>query len=148
MKLVLNEDVKGTGKKGELVNVSDGYARNFLLPKNLAKIADANALNELSAKAKAAEHHKQEELDEAAKLKDKLQGKEIILTAKTGGSGKLFGSITSKEITEEINKKFNCDINRKKISLEGDIKTLGEYKVSVKLHNKVEATLRIKIISE
>ena len=148
MKLILNADVKGTGKKGELVNVSDGYARNFLLPKNLAKVADAAAMNELNSKAASLAHHKSEEIKEAEALKDRINNYKMIMTAKTGGSSKLFGSITSKEIGDELNQKFDCDIDKKKITINSEIKNLGTYSAVVKIYKDICAEISIEIISE
>ena len=105
MKVVLLADVKGHGKKGELCNVSDGYARNFLFPKKLAIEADNAALNELKNREEAAAHHKKEEINAAKETAAKLEGKTVVIKAKAGGSGKLFGAVTSKEIALEIKKR-------------------------------------------
>ena len=104
MKVILKQDVKGTGKAGELVNVSDGYAKNFLFKKDLATPASAAALNEKKTKDEAAAHHAQVELDEAKEIAAKIEGKVVSLKAKAGANGKLFGSVTSKEIAEELKK--------------------------------------------
>ena len=113
MKVVLLSDVKGHGKKGELCNVSDGYARNFLFPKKLAVEADNAALNELKNREQAAAHHKQEEINAANATAKALNGKEVVIKAKAGSNGKLFGSVTSKEIAAEIKNKLGIDIDKK-----------------------------------
>ena len=144
MKVILLADVKGKGKKGELCNVSDGYARNFLFPKNLAVEANNAAMSELKSRNEATAHHKQEELDAAEATKSQLDGKSVTLHAKAGSNGKLFGSITSKEIATEIEKQFGITIDRKKMSV-ADIKNFGEYTAEIKLHIGVVAKLTVKV---
>ena len=113
MKVVLTADVKGKGKKGELVTVSDGYARNFLFPKNLAVEADASALGELRSREESKAHHIAVEKQQATDIANNINGKNIVIKAKAGASGKLFGAITSKEISAELKKIFNIDIDKK-----------------------------------
>lgn len=146
MQIVLLKDIKGTGKKGDMIDVSDGYARNFLLPKKLAKIADNQAKVEVQA-AKESELHKQQlELEAAQNLKDKIDGKTVTLVAKAGNNGKLFGSITSKEITEAINKEFEVFLDKHKVKVhEGHIKAFGRYVCDVKLHKDVSANVFIMV---
>ena len=144
MKVVLLADVKGTGKKGELCNVSDGYARNFLSPKKLAIEADSTALNELKNREQAAAHHKQEEINAAKATAEKLEGKTVTIVAKAGSAGKLFGSVTSKEIVAEIKKSLNIEIDKKKMSV-GDIKSFGEYTAEIKLYPGISAKLTVKV---
>ena len=146
MKVVLLQDVKGHGKKGELCNVSDGYARNFLFPKKLAVEADNAALNELKNREEAAAHHKQEEIKNAKDLAAKLDGKTVTLKAKAGSSGKLFGSVTSKEIAEEIKKSLGIEIDRKKMNV-ADIKNFGEYTAEIKLYQGISAKMTV-VVSE
>lgn len=146
MKVVLLQDVKGHGKKGELCNVSDGYARNFLFPKKLAVEADNAALNELKNREEAAAHHKQEEIKNAKDLAAKLDGKTVTLNAKAGSSGKLFGSVTSKEIAEEIKKSLGIEIDRKKMNV-ADIKNFGEYTAEIKLYQGISAKMTV-VVSE
>ena len=136
MKVMLLQDVKGTGKKGELVNVSDGYARNFLFPRNLARVADAQALNEF----KNAEQSK-----EAQAIADKLKDVTLELKAKAGQGGRLFGSVTSKEIAAEIKKQYNFSIDKRKISLDCDIKAFGVYNCEIKLFGGVVAKLKVSV---
>ena len=144
MKVVLLQDVKGHGKKGELCNVSDGYARNFLFPKKLAVEADSSAMNELKNREQAAAHHKQEEINSAKTIASKLEGKTVTISAKAGSNGKLFGSVTSKEIAAEIKKSLNVDIDRKKMNV-ADIKNFGEYTAEIKLYTGITAKLTVKV---
>lgn len=144
MKVVLLQDVKGHGKKGELCNVSDGYARNFLFPKKLAVEADNAALNELKNREEAAAHHKQEEIDAANALAAKLDGKTVEIKAKAGAGGKLFGSVTSKEIAKEIADTLGLQIDRKKMSV-ADIKNFGEYTAEIKLYKGISAKITVKV---
>ena len=144
MKVVLLADVKGHGKKGELCNVSDGYARNFLFPKKLAIEADNAALNELKNREEAAAHHKKEEINAAKEIASKLEGKTVVIKAKAGGSGKLFGAVTSKEIAAEIKNSLGVEIDRKKMSV-ADIKNYGEYTAEIKLYQGIIAKVNVKV---
>lgn len=144
MKVVLLADVKGQGKKGQLVNVSDGYARNFLFPKNLAIEANAAAMGELKSREEAAAHHKQEEIDAAKELAKKLNGANVVVRAKAGSQGKLFGSITSKEIAAEIEKTMGIKIDRKKMQV-NDIKNFGEYTAEIKLYTGISAQINVLV---
>lgn len=145
MKVVLLQDVKGLGKKGELVNASDGYVRNFLFPKNLAKEANAQALNEL----KNAEQSKKFKIDtaiaNATKAKAQLEGSTFVMSAKAGQNGKLFGSITAKEISAEIKKQKKIDVDKRKVTLSSDIKTCGVYDVEVKLYTGIVANVKVEV---
>lgn len=144
MKVVLLQDVKGHGKKGELCNVSDGYARNFLFPKKLAVEADNAALNELKNREQAAAHHKQEEINAANATAKALNGKEVVIKAKAGSNGKLFGSVTSKEIAAEIKNKLGIEIDKKKMSV-ADIKNFGEYTAEIKLYQGISTKITVKV---
>ena len=144
MKVVLLADVKGHGKKGELCNVSDGYARNFLFPKKLAIEADSAALNELKNREAAAAHHKQEEINAAKATAAKLEGKSVKIIAKAGSGGRLFGSVTSKEIAAEIKKSLVIEIDRKKMTV-ADIKNFGEYTAEIKLYQGITAKLTVVV---
>ncbi len=145
MKVVLLQDVKGLGKKGELVTASDGYVRNFLFPKNLAKEANAQAMNEL----KNAQQSKQFKIDTAIaaanEAKAKLEGSTFVMNAKAGQNGKLFGSITAKEISAEIKKQKGIDVDKRKITLSSDIKTCGVYDVEVKLYTSITAKVKVEV---
>lgn len=144
MKVIFKQDVKGSGKKGELKTVSDGYARNFLLPKGLAVEATAQALNEYNNKNEAAAHHKAVELENAKKNAEALSGKTVKLTAKCGSSGRLFGAVTSKEIAALINSQFNMNIDKRKVTAP-DIKELGSYEIEIKLHPGVTAKMTVTV---
>ncbi len=148
MKVVLLQDIKGSGKKGELINVSDGYARNFLFPRKLAKQADAQALNEL----KNAAESRQFKIDtDTAKAKENaamLEGKTLKLTGKAGKGGKLFGSVTSKEIAAGLKKEFNIDVDKRKIVLETDIKSFGTFNAEVKLYTGISANVKVMVQEE
>ncbi|WP_444657949.1 50S ribosomal protein L9 [Caproiciproducens sp. R2] len=139
MKVVLLEDLKGTGKKGDLVNVSDGYARNFLFPRKLAKEANAQAMNELKNAAEAKAFKIQSEIDAAKQTAEKINEKSVKLYAKAGQGGKIFGSVTAKEIAEELKKAYHVDIDKRKIVLDADIKAFGTYECEIKLYNGITA---------
>lgn len=144
MKVVLLADVKGHGKKGELCNVSDGYARNFLFPKKLAVEADNAALNDLKNREQAKAHHKQEEINAAKETAAKLDGKTIEITAKAGSGGRLFGSVTSKEIAAQIKATLGIEIDKKKMNV-ADIKNFGEYTAEIKLYQGIIAKVNVKV---
>ena len=148
MKVILNQDVKGLGKRGEVVNASDGHARNFLFPKNLAIPADKQNLNILEAKKSSEAHKKELEKIEAIKIKEKLEKVTIHIKTKAGENGKIFGSITSKEISENIEKEYKDKIDKKKIILKDQIKTLGEHTVELRLFEGVVAKLKLNIEAE
>lgn len=146
MKVVLNQDIKGVGKKLQVVEVSEGYARNFLLPKKLASIADNKNLNEAKNKKEAADYKKQVELEAANKQKEKIEKTYIQFKEKQGAGGKLFGSVTEKEIASKIKEKFDIEVNKKKIVLKDPIKQLGSYTADVKLYEGVVAKLKISVV--
>lgn len=142
MKVILLEDVKGKGKKGELCTVSDGYARNFLFPKNLAIEANAAAMSELKSREASIEHHRREDIAAAKETAAKLNGKTVTLHAKAGSAGKLFGSITSKEIAAQIENELGIVIDRKKMNV-ADIKNFGEYEAEIKLYTGISAKINV-----
>ncbi len=142
MKCILLEDVKGHGKKGELCNVSDGYARNYLFPKKLAVEANATAMNELKNREQSKAYKIEEEKKAAKKVAELLDKKDIVITAKAGESGKLFGSVTGKEIAAEIKKKFSVDIDRRKMQV-ADIKQFGVYTAEIKLYSGISAEVNV-----
>lgn len=144
MKVILLADVKGKGKKGELCNVSDGYARNFLFPKNLAIEADSAAMAELKSREAAAAHHKKEEIDAAKAIAAKLEGKSVTIKAKAGAGGRLFGSVTSKEIAEQVKQELGIAVDRKKMTV-ADIKNFGEYTAEIKLYVGITAKITVKV---
>ena len=148
MKVILQTDVKGMGKRGELVNASDGYARNFLFPKKLAIPADKQNLNEWSAKKSSEAHKKELEKEGAIKIKEKLEKVTLELKTKAGENGKTFGSITSKEISETLEKEYKEKIDKKRIVIKEPIKTLGMYTVELRLFEGVVGKLKLNIIAE
>ena len=143
MKVILLEDVKSLGKKGQIVNVSDGYARNMILPKKLGVEATSKNLNDLKLRKANEEKVAQENLDAAKAFAEKLSTKEIILTLKVGEGGRTFGSVSSKEISEAAKKQLNLDIDKKKLQLENPIRNLGVTNVPVRLHPKVIGSLKV-----
>lgn len=147
MKVIFQQDVKGVGKKGELKNVSDGYARNFLLPKNLAIEATAQAMNEFNNKNAAAAHHKAEEKAEAQAQADKLSGEIVKLSAKAGENGRIFGAVTTKEIAALLTKKYGFSVDKRKITAP-EIKELGSYKIEVKTYQGIVAEMTVAVIPE
>ena len=145
MKVILLEDVKSLGKKGEIVNVNDGYARNFILPKKLGLEATSKNLNDLKLQKQNDEKVAQEKLDAAKALAEEIKEKSITFKIQAGVEGKVFGSISSKEIATEAKKQLNMDIDKKKIVIPDAIKSLGTYNVNIKLHKDVTATLTVKV---
>ncbi len=145
MKVILLEDVKNVGKKGQIINASDGYARNHLFPRKLAVEANKGNLNALDKKNKAQEARLEEEYRKAKELGDFLEKQTITISVKTGENGKIFGSVTGKEISQAIKEQAGCDIDKRKIVLSEPIKTTGEKEVNVKLHTKVTAKLKLSI---
>ncbi len=148
MKVVLLQDIKGTGKKGELVNVSDGYARNFLFPRKLAREADAQALNELKNAEQSKKYKIETETAQAKANAEKLNDQTITIIGKAGKGGKLFGSVTSKEIAAELKNKYNITVDKRKIVLDSDIKSFGTYNCEVKLYTGVSAKLKVMVTEE
>lgn len=145
MKVILLEDVKALGKKGEIVNINDGYARNFVLPKKLGVEATPKNLNDLKLQNANKEKLAQEALDAAKELANKLEAGKVVLTIRTGEGGKAFGSVSSKEIATEVKNQMGYEIDKKKIQLKDAIKTLGTHTVPVKLHAKVTAELKVVV---
>ncbi|MBM6616914.1 50S ribosomal protein L9 [Bacillus suaedaesalsae] len=145
MKVIFLKDVKGKGKKGEVKNVADGYAHNFLLKQGLAVEANNTAINTLEAQKKKAEKEAESELEEAKKLKGNLEALTVQLLAKSGEGGRLFGSITTKQIADELQKKHKIKIDKRKMELEEPIRSLGVTNVPVKLHTEVIATLKVHV---
>ena len=147
MKVILTEDVKGSGKKGDLVEVADSYARNILLRKGLAIEATATAINNKKTQDAAKAHHAQVELDAARANKERLDGKSVTVLAKAGSGGRLFGAVTSKEIAARLSE-LGFDIDKKKIVLKDPIKTVGEYTVEVRLMEGVAAKIYLTVSPE
>ena len=148
MKVILQTDVKGMGKRGDIVNASDGHARNYLFPKKLAIPADKQNLNELTARKSSEAHKKELEKNEAIKIKEKLEKEVLTLKVKAGENGKTFGSITSKEISEGLEKEFKEKIDKKKIVINEPIKAVGNHTVNLRLFEGVSCKLKINVIPE
>ena len=144
MKVILKQDIKNVGKKNEIINAADGYARNFLFPKGLAVPADNSNMNELKLKQKAEANQKAKDLENSKKLAEELKTKTIEISVKAGNNGKLFGGVTSKEISAALKEQLNVDIDKKKI-LTDTIKQEGIYKVSLKLLEGVTATVNVHV---
>ncbi|MGL4850262.1 MAG: 50S ribosomal protein L9 [Clostridium sp.] len=147
MKVILLQDVKKIGKKGEVINASDGYARNFLFPKKLAKEATDNNMHILNNQKENERKQKLAEIEAAQKLANELKGKEVKITGKVGDNGKLFGAITSKDVAAEINKVYNVNIDKKKIVMD-TIKVAGGYEVEVKLYPEVSTKMKVLIVPQ
>lgn len=143
MKVILKQDIKGQGKAGQLINVSDGYARNFLFPRQLAVPADAQAMTELRSKEEAAQYHARVEKEAAVKAADSLKEKVVVIKAKGNGE-RLFGSVTTKEVAAALESQFGVKIDKRKISM-NDIKSFGSYTAEVKLHTGVIAKVTVKV---
>ena len=144
MKVILTQDVKGLGKKGELVNASDGYARNFLFPRKLAAEANSQAMTELKKQKKKKKHKIEVETQQAKASADKISGKTVKVTAKAGQGGRLFGSVTAKEIAAVMKTQFGIDIDKRKITVD-DIKAFGTYPATVKLYQGVTAEFSVTV---
>lgn len=147
MKVVLLKDVKGTGKKGEIKEVADGYAKNFLIKNGFAKKANAEAISENNLQKESVAFHKEMEKQQAVALSEKLKDVKIVLSIKCGENGKTFGSVTSKEIAEQLKSK-GYDIDKKKVEFTQPIKTIGIYKIQIKLHPEVSVKINLEVIAQ
>ncbi|SDG79186.1 50S ribosomal protein L9 [Desulfosporosinus hippei] len=147
MKVILQADVKGTGKKGQILEVADGYARNFLFPKKLAVEATTGNINDISHKKAVEERRKLKEKEDAVLLGNKLSTFKVEVKTKTGEGGRLFGSVTSKEIADALKKQHGVEIDKRKLDLKEPIKALGSYEVNVKVHPEVIAKLQVHVSS-
>ena len=146
MKVILLQDVKSVGKKGDTVNVSEGYAKNFLIPKKLCVEANASNMNQLNLKKKSEEKRQEEELQTANNLKAVLETKTVTIGVKSGENGRLFGSVTNKEIGMALEEQTGIKVDKKKILLNDQIKMVGERTVQIKIHPKVTAELKVKVV--
>ena len=147
MKVLLLEDVKGQGKKGDLVKVSDGYAKNYLIPRNLAKEATDAVMRELKAKEESRQHKIEVERAEAKALADKVASLAVVIRQQSGAGGKFYGSVTAKEISEELKKQFNIELDKRKIIVAEPIKTFGKYELDVKYYQDITGKLNL-IVTE
>lgn len=146
MKVILKQDIKGVGKKDQVINAADGYARNFLFPKNLAVPADQGNMNNLKAKNESIAFRKEEDLKEAKEIAEKLKKITVKISVKAGENGRLFGAVTAKEISETLKKDFGIDVDKKKVLLSESIKVAGVTKVELKLNEGVMASVSVMII--
>lgn len=147
MKVILTSDIKGVGKKDEIINANDGYARNFLFPKGLAVEANAKNMSLLQGRKDSANFKKEQEKEKANKIKEELSNIMLTIKVKAGENGKIFGSITSKEISSELKKQKNIEIDKKKINLKEPIKELGAFIIDIKLYEGIIGKLKINIIA-
>ncbi len=148
MKVILLDNIKGVGKKDEIINASDGYARNYLFPKKLAVEATKENLSKLDSKNEANKFKKQNEKNEAEKIAEQLKEIILVIKVKAGENGKIFGGVTSKEISENLKKQHKIEIDKKKIELKETIKNLGVFNVNIKLYENVNVYLKVNIIAE
>lgn len=148
MKVILLADVKGHGKKGDVVEASDGYARNFLLPKGLAKEATKGALNEVKGKNESMAYHKEQEIIAAKEAAAKLEGQKVTVKSKAGDNGKLFGKVTNQNVAEAIKYQLHIVVDKRKVVLPDGIKTIGEHEVEIKVYPEISAKIKVEIVSE
>ena len=146
MKVILLADIKGVGKKDDIINANDGYARNYLFPKKLAVEANKGNMNNLDSKKSSEKHRKDLELAKAKEQAEKIKNISLKIQVKAGENGKIFGSLTSKEISENLKKEYNLDIDKKKINLKEPIKVLGKKTVEIRLYEGVIANLNVDVI--
>ena len=148
MKVILQKDIKSVGKKGQILDASDGYARNYLLPKKLAVIADATNLNELKTKQDANKYKRDMTMANAKELVEKMKSFDLTFKIKAGENGKTFGSVTAKDIADELNKKYFVEVDKKKIGLADAIKTIGVYTIDVKLFEGIVGKLKVTVLAD
>lgn len=148
MKVILTQDVKGQGKKGDLINVSDGYARNFLLPKGVAIEANKQAINDLEGKKGAEVYRKNLEEEKAKNIAERMKEITVNLSAKAGAGGKLFGSITSKDVAEALKAQYKIDIDKRKFELKDGIKNCGVTEVTVKLYPQITGKFKVNVVEQ
>lgn len=145
MKVILKQDIKGVGKKDQVINAADGYARNFLFPKNLAVPADTGNMNNLKAKNESVQYRKGEDLKEAKEIAERMKTITVKISVKAGENGRLFGAVTAKEIAEALKKDFGIAVDKKKILLQESIKVAGTTKVDIKLNEGVVASVQVMV---
>ena len=148
MKVILKDNIKGVGKKDQVIEASDGYARNFLFPKNLAVEANSENMNKWKAKQQSMQYQKQQEKEEAMRIADKLSKISLKIKVKAGGNGKIFGGVSSKEIAEVLEKEYQIHVDKKKIDLKETIKTLGERTIEIRLFEGVIGKVRVDVLAE
>ena len=148
MKVVLLTDVKGHGKKGDIVEASDGYARNFLLPKKMAEVATSDVLNNIKGKNEAAAFHKQQDIAAAKETAEKLKGAKVVIKSKAGENGKLFGKITNQNVADAIKYQLHYVIDKRKVVLPDGIKTVGEKTVELKIYPEISTDIKVIVEAE
>ena len=148
MKVILKDNIKGVGKKDEVINASDGYARNFLLPKGIAVEANSENMSKLKAKEDSKAYKKEQEKEEPKKISEKLAGIQLKVPVKSGENGKIFGGVSAKEIADLLKSNYNIEVDKKKIDLKETIKTLGLRTVTIKLYDGVVGNLKVDVISK
>ncbi|ADU22145.1 MULTISPECIES: 50S ribosomal protein L9 [Ruminococcus] len=148
MKVILLKDVKGSGKAGDTLNVADGYARNFLLAKGLAVEANSKNLNDLAGKKASAQHKIDVETADNKAIADKIADKEVVIKAKAGQGGKLFGAVTSGVVADALKDQYGVDVDKKKIALSTDIKAFGDFTAAVKMSHGVSCSIKVKVVEE
>ena len=148
MKVILLQDIKSVGKKGQILDASDGYARNYLLPKKLAVVADNANLNELKTKQDANKYKRDMTMANAKELVEKMKSFELVFKIKAGDNGKTFGSVTAKDVADELNKKYFVEVDKKKIGLSDAIKTIGVYTIDIKLFEGIVGKLKVTVVAE
>ena len=148
MKVILTKDVKGSGKKGDVLNVADGYARNYLIGKGFAVEATQKNLNDLQGKKSSEQHKIDVEIADNKALVAKISDKEVVIKAKAGQGGKLFGAVTGAIVSEELKKQYGVDVDKKKIALSSEIKTFGDFSANIKLTHGVSCSVKIKVVEE
>lgn len=148
MKVLLLADVKGQGKKDQIIDVSDGYAKNFLFPRKLAVVADKSAVNEAKSREASKQYKLDTQREEAEKLAKEINGKTITIVAQGGNDGRLYGSVTAKDIAEEYKKQLKVDIDKRKLQLDEPIRAFGVYSVEAKIYNGISATIKVAVVSK
>ena len=144
MKVILQQDIRGKGKRGQMIEVSDGYARNFLLPRKLAQEATADNINTMRMNDKATQERQAKERAEALELRNRMKDMTVVVTAKGGGAGRLFGSVTTKEVAEGLKAQFQVEVDKRKISM-ADVKAFGSYEAEVKLYPGISAKITVMV---
>lgn len=148
MKVILKQDIKGVGRKDQIIEAADGYARNFLLPRKLAVPADSGNMNNLQSKKESAQYRKNEDLKESQKVAEELKKITVKIPVKVGENGRLFGAVTSKEIAEALKNDFNIEVDKKKVLLQDSIKETGVTIVDIKLNEGVTAKVKVFVVAK
>ena len=148
MKVILQQDVKGQGKKGQMIEVAEGYARNFLLPRKLAVLATADAMNTMKLQEKAKKAEEERQKAEALAIAEKLKSSQVKVTARAGANGKLFGAVTSKEVSDALQSQYGIELGKQKIVMDEPIKSFGSYQLKAKLGHEISGTIYVVVAEE